>query len=57
MVCSYNVSVKSEEEVHVCQEKMYNIYMYLFILVHDKIVCLVCNKGVSVPKEYSLHYY
>jgi hypothetical protein len=26
--------------------------------VRDKIVCLICNKGVSVPKEYNLrrHY-
>jgi hypothetical protein len=31
---------------------------YFFSVVHDKIVCLFFNKGVSVPKEYNLrrHY-
>jgi hypothetical protein len=29
--------------------------MYLFSEVREKIVCLICNKGVSVPKEKNLH--
>jgi len=28
------------------------MYFYLSI-VREKIACLVCNKGVSVPKEYT----
>jgi hypothetical protein len=28
---------------------------YFFSVVRDKIVCLICNKGLSVPKEYNLH--
>jgi hypothetical protein len=27
--------------------------MYFFSVVRDKIVCLFCNKGVSVSKEYN----
>jgi hypothetical protein len=29
--------------------------MYFISVVHDKIVCLVCSNGVSVPNEYNLH--
>jgi hypothetical protein len=43
---------KLEDEGHVFQEKWEN--MYFFSVVHDKIVCLICNKGESVPKEYNL---
>jgi hypothetical protein len=28
--------------------------MYLFSVVREKIVCIVCNKGASEQKEYSL---
>jgi hypothetical protein len=32
--------------------------MYFFSVVRDKIDCLICNKGVSMPKEYNLcHHY
>jgi hypothetical protein len=33
-------------------------HYFFFSVVHHKIVCLICNKGVSVPKEYNLrrHY-
>jgi hypothetical protein len=31
---------------------------FFFSLVRDKIVCLICSKAVSAPKEYNLrrHY-
>jgi hypothetical protein len=47
---------KFEDKCSVFQEKWEN--MYFFSVVRDKIVCLICNKGVSVPKEYNLrrHY-
>jgi hypothetical protein len=47
---------KLEDECRVFQEKWENIYF--FSVVRDKIVSLICNKGVSVPKEYNLcHHY
>jgi hypothetical protein len=47
---------KLEDECRVFQEKRES--MHFFSVVRDKIVCLLCNKGVSVPKEYNLrrHY-
>jgi hypothetical protein len=47
---------KLEHECRVFQEKWES--MYFFSVVRDKIVCLICNKGVSAPKEYNLrrHY-
>jgi hypothetical protein len=41
---------KLEDECRVFQEKWENIYFISFSVVRDKIVCLICNKGVSVPK-------
>jgi hypothetical protein len=47
---------KLVDECRLFQEKWENIYF--FSEVCDKIVCLIFNKGVSVPKEYNLrrHY-
>jgi hypothetical protein len=44
---------KLEGEVRVFQEN--GKTCIFFSVVRDKIVCLICNKKVSVPKEYSLH--
>jgi len=46
---------KLEDDGHVFQQKWEN--MYFVSLVWEKIVCLICNKGVSVPKEYNLHHH
>jgi hypothetical protein len=48
--------IKLEDEGRVFQEKWENVY--LFSVVRDKSVCLIFNKGASVPKEYNLrrHY-
>jgi hypothetical protein len=43
---------KLEDIGHAFQEKWDN--MYYFSAEQEKIVCLICNKGVSVPKEYIL---
>jgi hypothetical protein len=47
---------KLEDKGRVFQEKWEN--MYFFSVVRDKIVCLICSKVVSAPKEYNLrrHY-
>jgi hypothetical protein len=48
---------KLEDEGRVFKEKWENMYFF-FSVVHDKIVCLICSKAVSAPKEYNLrrHY-
>jgi hypothetical protein len=46
---------KLEDEGRAFQEKWEN--MNFFSVVRDKIVCLICNKRVSVPKEYNLSLY
>jgi hypothetical protein len=43
---------KLEDEGRVFQEKWKNIYV--FSVVRDKIVYLICSKAVSAPKEYNL---
>jgi hypothetical protein len=47
---------KLEDKGCVFQEKWEN--MYVFSVVRDKIVCLICSKAVSATKEYNLcHHY
>jgi hypothetical protein len=55
----YDVCVKNEKEeirrrVSCISKKWENMYFYFFSVVRNKIVCLICSKGVSVPKEYNL---
>jgi hypothetical protein len=42
------------ENGHVFQENWENMYIYLFSVVRDEIVCLNYNKEVSMPKENNL---
>jgi hypothetical protein len=47
---------KLEAEGRVFQQKWENVIF--FSVVRDKIVCIICNKGVSAPKEHNFrrHY-
>jgi hypothetical protein len=58
-----DVCVKNEEEdirrqVSWISRKMGKHVFFFFSVVRDKIVYLIFNKGISVPKEYNLrrHY-
>jgi hypothetical protein len=46
---------KFEDECRVFQEN--GKKCIFFSVMRDKIVCLICNKGTSVPKEYLRRHY